>query len=68
MKEFANRVRETNGPIGGAQCWILLQFKDTDHSSVLPRWRKVMGAENHVEDTGEEGNHSHGEMLQCPVR
>ena len=27
-----------------------------------------MGAENRVEDTGEEGNRSLGKMLQCPVR
>jgi hypothetical protein len=27
-----------------------------------------MGAKNHVEDTGEEGNRSLGKMLQCPVR
>ena len=28
---------------------------------------KVMGAENRVEDIGEEGNRSLGKMLQCPV-
>jgi len=27
-----------------------------------------MGAENHVENMGEEGNHSLGKMLQCPFR
>ena len=27
-----------------------------------------MGAENRVEDMGEEGNLSLGKMLQCPVR
>ena len=27
-----------------------------------------MGAENRVEDMGEEGNRSLGKMLQCPVR
>jgi len=28
----------------------------------------VIGAENHIEDIGEEGNHSLEKMLQCPVR
>jgi len=27
-----------------------------------------MGAENHVEDTGEEGNRSLGKVLKCPFR
>jgi len=27
-----------------------------------------MGAENRVEDTGEDGNRSLGKVLQCPVR
>jgi len=27
-----------------------------------------MDAENHVEDTGEERNHSLGKVIQCPVR
>jgi len=27
-----------------------------------------MGAENRVEDAGEDGNRSHGKMLQDPVR
>jgi len=26
-----------------------------------------MGVENHIEDMGEEGNHSLGKVLQCPV-
>jgi len=29
---------------------------------------KVMGAENHVEDLGQEGNRSLGKMFQGPVR
>ena len=41
---------------------------DRDHSNVLPRLGKVMGAENRVKDTGEEGNRSLGKVLQCPVR
>ena len=63
-----NRVQDTNGPIGRGQCSILPRFKDRDHSSVLPHLRKVMGAENHVEYTGEEGNRSLGKVLQYPVR
>jgi len=35
---------------------------------VLPHLGKVMSAENRVEDTGEEGNHSLGKVFQCPVR
>ena len=35
---------------------------------MLPRLGKVMGAENRVENVGEEGNRSLGKMLQCPVR
>ena len=35
---------------------------------MLPRLGKVVGAENRVEDTCEEGNRSLGKMLQCPVR
>ena len=35
---------------------------------MLPRLGKVMDAENHVEDTGEEKNHSLGKVFQCPVR
>ena len=41
---------------------------DRDHSSVLPRLGKVVGAENRVENTGEEGNSSLGKMTQCTVR
>ena len=33
-----------------------------------PRLGKVMGAENHVEDKGVEGNRSLRKMLQCPFR
>jgi hypothetical protein len=44
------------------------RFKDGDHSSALPYWRKVVGAENRVEDLDKEENRSHGKMLQCPVR
>jgi len=35
---------------------------------VLPRLGKEMGAENRVEDTGEEGNRLLGKTLQRPVR
>ena len=49
-------------PIGRGQCWTLPRFKDRDRSSVLPRLGKVMGAENRIEDTGEEGNRSLGKM------
>ena len=35
---------------------------------MLPRLGKVMGAENRVEDMGEEENRSLGKMLQYPVR
>ena len=41
---------------------------DRDHSSVLIRFGKQMGAENRVEDTGEEGNRSLGKVLRCPIR
>jgi len=58
----------TNGPIVRGQCRIIPRFKDRDHLSVLPRFGKVMGAENRIEDTGEEGNRLLGKMLQCPVR
>jgi hypothetical protein len=27
-----------------------------------------MGAENRVKEMGEEGKHSFGKMLQCPIR
>ena len=50
------------------QCWILSWFQKRDHSSMLPRLGKVVGAENRVEDTGEVGNRSLGKMLQCPFR
>ena len=43
------------------------RFEDRDHSSMLPRLGKVMGAENRVEDTGEEGNRSLGKVLQGHV-
>jgi len=35
---------------------------------MLPHLGKVMGVENGVENTGEEGNHSLWKVLQCPVR
>jgi len=35
---------------------------------MLPRLGKVVGAENRVEDMGDEGNRSLGKMLHCPVR
>jgi hypothetical protein len=35
---------------------------------MLPLLGKVMGAENHFEDMGEEGNRSLGKMLKYPVR
>ena len=35
---------------------------------MLPRLGKVVGAENRIEDMGEEGSSSLGKMLQCPVR
>ena len=35
---------------------------------MLTRLGKVMGAENRVEDMGEEGNLSLRKMLRCPVR
>jgi hypothetical protein len=43
-------------------------LKDGDLSSVFPYWRKVMGAEERVEDLDQEGNCPHGKMLQCPVQ
>jgi hypothetical protein len=43
-------------------------LKDGDHSSVLPYWRKVLGAENRVEDLDKDENRPHGKMFQCPVR
>jgi len=36
--------------------------------SVVPHCRKVMVAEDCVEDLGEEGYHSLGKMLQGPVQ
>ena len=47
--------------------WILPLLNDRDHSILLPHLGKVMGVENCVVDTGKEGNHSPGKMLQCPV-
>jgi len=35
---------------------------------VLPRFGKVKGAENPVEETVDEGHRSLGKVLQCPVR
>jgi len=35
---------------------------------VLPDLGEVMGAENHIEDMGEEGNRSLGKMLLGSVR
>ena len=35
---------------------------------MLPPFGKVMGAENRVEDMGEEGNRPLGKLLQCPDR
>jgi hypothetical protein len=43
-------------------------LKDREHPSVLPHLRKVMGAENRVENLGEEGYRSLGKRLQDPVR
>jgi hypothetical protein len=57
---FTYSVQETNGPIGLGQCRILSRFKDGDYSSVLPHCRKVMCAENHVENLGQEGYRSLG--------
>ena len=68
MKQISNCAQEPNGPIGRGQCLILPRFKDRGHSSVFPRLRKLMVAENTVENTGEEGNRSLGKMLQCPVQ
>jgi len=39
-------VCKSNGPIGRGHCWILPKFKDRNHSSLLPRLGKVMGAKN----------------------
>jgi len=49
--------------IGRGQCWNYPRFKDRDRSSAFPRLAEVMGAENRIEDTGEEGNRSHEKML-----
>jgi hypothetical protein len=35
---------------------------------VLPYWKKVMGAENRVEDLDQEENGPNGKMLEYPVR
>jgi hypothetical protein len=35
---------------------------------MLPYLGKVMGAENRIEDVGQEGNRSLAKMLQGPVR
>ena len=35
---------------------------------MLPHLGKVMGAENRIEDLGQEGHRSLGKMLQGPVR
>ena len=43
-------------------------FKVKNHSSVLPCLGKVMGAENRIENLGQEGNRSPGNMLQGPLR
>jgi hypothetical protein len=34
---------------------------------MLPYWRKVLGAEDRIEDVDEERCRSHGKMLQGPI-
>jgi hypothetical protein len=46
----------------------LSQFKDRDHTSVLPCCREVMGEENRIENLGQEGYPWLGKMFQVPVR
>ena len=35
---------------------------------MLPRLGKMVGAEDRVEDMGEEGNRSLGKILHCPLQ
>jgi len=61
-------IQETNGPIGWGQCRTLPRFKDRNYPSVLPYCRKVMSAENRIENLGQEGYRSLGKILQGPVQ
>ena len=60
-------MQETNGTIGIGQSQLLSRFKDRQHSGVLPRLGKVTGAEDLIEDPGQEGNCSLRKMLPRSV-
>jgi hypothetical protein len=47
---------------------MLPRFQYTDHSSVLPRCREVMGEEDSFKDQDQEGYRPLWEMLQSRVR
>ena len=44
------------------------RFKDTDHASVLPHCREVIGEENRIENLDQEGYRSLRKIFQGPVQ
>jgi len=47
---------------------VLPRLNDRDHSSLLPHFRKVNGAESYIKFTGQEGKRSLGKIPQSPIR